>query len=167
MSQGREQIYSTLFTSLVNALLVTPVQAPGAIWQAAGTPTLAKPFLVASRRTRPLGTLGKGQYPCFYFYEKGEEYQRRLIGGPPIVTFVSYIRLESNLGDDPNLVTAVEVNNLADAVEDAVEGALPGTNRLGGLVFECWISGREVVEVSTGPNRFSAQILEIETIVTH
>lgn len=166
MSQHRELIYSTLFQQLVDYLLAgTPGRSNGAIWTAGSSPTLVSPFLTGGRRKQPLGSLAANQYPAFWLIERGEQYRRTLMGGPANITLISYVQIETMAGADPNSASATQLNNLADAVEDAVEGPLSGTNQLDGLVLQSWISGREVITLASGPGTWSIQLMEIETIL--
>lgn len=175
--QNREAIYCAIF-GVTPGLLPTPtgkgllslVPSPAysaPFWQAGAPLTSSKPFAIASRRKIAVGQAGMGNYPGLYFLEVGEQYTRQLMFGPPKVTFISHVQLESLTGTDPTAVSASEINSLADVVEDAVEGPLPGTDNLGGAVLVSRINGREVVDVATGAGRLTIQILEIETIVTH
>jgi len=177
--QQRELVYCALFgvtpgpspmptgKGLLSLVPSPTYSASAPEWQAGAVLTSSKPFAIASRRKFALGQAGIANYPALYLIEVGEEYTRQLMFGPPKVTFISHVQLESATGTDPNSVSASEINNLADVVEDAVEGPLPGTDNLGGLVMVSRINGREVVDVASGSGRWTIQILEVETIVTH
>lgn len=175
--QQRELVYCALFGVTPGlsptptgkgllSLLPTPTYSVP-YWQAGAALTSNQPFAIAARRKVALGQAGLANYPALYLIEVGEEYTRQLMFGPPKVAFISHVQLESATGTDPSSVSASEINNLADVVEDAVEGPLPGTDNLGGLVMVSRINGREVVDVASGSGRWTIQILEVETIVTH
>lgn len=162
MSVGRETIYSTFFSQLQ-----TLVNAP------TGTGT-GQPFNYCSRRYAPIGKLSITQYPSLFLVERGELYEWKLLYGPAKVTLVCHVVIQSQIAEDPNVVDATLINNLADAVEDCINdpgpgGQLFGHNQLGNppLVQVVRISGREVVYLATQLGRFSEQDFEVELVVPH
>lgn len=169
---GREAIYSTLWTSLIT-LIPNAVQQ-GNLWVAGGPLTSAQPIQVGSRRYHLPGQ-GPNTYPRIMLIEKGEIYERTTINMPAIVTLIAHVVIQTADGADQSGITATQINNMADAVEGIVENypSAVGENQLvsspGGppLVFQCRMSGREVVIVSTQVARFSEQDIEVAVIATH
>lgn len=183
MAIGREAIYVALFNQLQTLAAQTNPAAEGTI-TAAGQVVLPKvampPFQFADRRYRPVGD-ALVKYPALMLVEAGERYKRDVLGAPAAVTLVAYGVLQSAIGTDPNAIDATEINNLADAFEDAVEtGAgqfqpggntlrtvTAGTSMLTDLALVCWISGRDREVIGQHEQRWSQQIMEIEIIATH
>ncbi len=150
---GREAIYAALFAQL-NATLLS---ANGG------------PFNYSSRRYQPLGSLSTSQYPAFFLVERGEMYDRKHLWAPAKVSLLAHVVIQSAIGIDPNVVTATEVNDLADAVESAV-GVPSWTKQptpLLGLVQIAWINGREIVVPGSIKQQYSEQDLEVELILPH
>jgi hypothetical protein len=182
VSLGREKIYSALFNVLQTQAAQTNPAALESIKNAGLTPlpvVSAPAFKFASRRYTSVGKLESTQYPALMMQEMGETYHREtLMRGPANVDLVSHVIIQTFGGQDPNVIPAIEVNNLADLVEDLIEtGAgqfLQGASLLaqdpdapGGLVFECRISGREVVYAAVNDQVYSQQNIEVEIIATH
>lgn len=149
-SLGRERIYAGLFKVLELQLL-----APN------GT------FKFGSRRYRTVGSLGAEQYPAFFLTEVGEEYDRSELYRPAKVTLFSHITIHTSNGDDPTAITATQVNDLADEVEEAVTAlALPtAQSTLNGLVQEAWLNGRQAQVIASSPSRYSEQVLGLEIVL--
>ena len=178
MSIAREQIYFALFDQLqALSAAVNPDMSQTA------TPYLnpkvaAPPFMWADRRYRGLGKLGKNQYPALMMLERGEVYDRELIFGPAKVTLVAHIVVQTVFGEDPNAITATDLNNLFDAIENCIETGpaaqfQSGNNKLGPnpdgsgpLVDVVRVSGREVMYDGSLASRWSEGTMEVEIIAT-
>lgn len=194
MSVQREIIYAQLFNVLQTLCASTN---PDAAAQIAGVglavlPKVANPpFVFGARRYIALSASRMDQYPALILQEKGETYERETIYGPAKVTLVAHVIAQTASGQSPDDVPAILVNNLADAIEDAIEtgaGRFPrGSNKLvipnldipptdpefgevGGdyeTVLVCRVSGREVIFPALAEQVFSEQIFEVEIIATH
>ena len=145
----RESIYAALFAQL-KAKLLDPVG----------------PIKTMDRRYRAVGTLAPPQYPALMLVERGELYTRgQNYGMPPKVSLYAHAVIQNNDGENPSTVTATALNELADAVEQAViwtgDQAKPA---LFNLVRIAWVNGREVQYIAQGQEIFSVQDIEIEMI---
>lgn len=147
---GREAIYGRFFAYL-KAQLHDAANAP---------------FRYCNRRYRPPGQQSQEAYPLFYSVGAGEEYDRATLYVPAKVTLFAHITIQTLDGDDPEVVTETELNNLADAVEDAITAVASDTGQsiLGGLVQEAWINGRQTHNPATSSGRYSEQIIAVELI---
>lgn len=152
MALGREGIYSALF-SQISALLVAPAGA----------------FNYAGRRPVSMGTLAAEQYPAFVLVEKGEDYDRRDLYAPAKVTLFADLYVYTLQGDVPDESDVSVLNNLADAVENAVQQACGATaqNTLNGLVQDAWILGRQVATPGSYAQRQSEQIMRLAVTLPH
>jgi len=150
---GREAIYSALFTQLSAVLL-------------AGTPP---PFGYGGRRPVPIGQLAEEQYPAFALIEQGEMYDRTVLKAPARVTLMAMLQIVSLQGEVPDETNVTNLNNLADAVESALQDVAQTTaqNILGGLVQECWINHRQLVITGSFPQRQCTQNFLIEMVLPH
>jgi hypothetical protein len=149
---GREAIYSTFFGQLQGVLLA---------------PT--GPFGYMGRRAVSLGGLAPEQYPAFFFLEIGEIYDRKVLMRPARVTIQASGVIQSMHGLIPDDSSTADLNNLADAVEDAVNSACGRTaqNTLNGLVQEAWIDSRQMVLPATYANQWSEQVMGITMVLPH
>jgi hypothetical protein len=130
---NREQIYAALFTKLQG------VQSAGAA-------------LTVSRHVKHYGDVPIEQRPAVFQFQKGEQW-KRLRGFPPVITlkaeWLAYIAANP---DDPTTVSSTAINNLIDAVENALAPSpvAPNNNQDLGLpdvVQHAWIEdGVEVYE---------------------
>lgn len=150
MAVGREAIYQAVFDQLNSVLLV----ANGG------------PFRFSSRRYAPVGTLGSGSYPAFFLTEMGEDYDRSVLFRPANVTLFAHVIIQTR-EQAKNVITATEVNNLADAVEDALLAFVQttGQNTLNGLVQEAWINSRQIQAIASIKAEFSEQDLTVEIVL--
>ncbi|MDE2100861.1 MAG: hypothetical protein KGL39_26680 [Patescibacteria group bacterium] len=150
MSLGRESIYSSFF-NLLKSQLIAPTG----------------PFFFGSRRYRPPGQLGQAQYPAFFLTEVGEDYDRSVLYAPANVKLFAHITIQTINGNDPNAITATEINDMADAVEDAVSAAATetGQNILNGKVQEAWINGRQAQVIASISARYSEQVMGVEIVL--
>lgn len=148
-SLGREEIYAAFF-KVMEAELLAPTG----------------PMSFMSRRYRPPGQLGQSQYPAMFLTEVGEEYDRSVLYAPASVKLFAHATIQTVNGNDPNAITATEVNNLADAVENAVSSTAKKTGQtiLEGLVQEAWINGRQAQVIASSSARYSEQVIAIEII---
>ncbi len=147
---GREAIYGRFFEYLKAQLHDAP----------------RAPFRYCSRRYRPPGQQGQEAYPLFYAVGAGEEYDRTSLYLPAKVTLFAHITIQTLDGNDPDVITETELNDLADATEDAITAVSSATGQsiLGGLVQEAWINGRQTHNPATSSGRFSEQIIAVELI---
>lgn len=152
MALGREAIYSALFAQ-IGGLLAAP----------------AGPFNYAGRRPVSMGTIAAEQYPAFVLVEKGEEYDRSRLFAPAKVMLLADLFIYSLQGEVPDENDVSALNDLADAVENAVQAACGPTaqNTLGGLVLEAWILGRQVVTPGSYAQRQSEQVMGLAVTLPH
>jgi len=149
---GREAIYSAFFAQLKTALMA---------------PT--GPFNYSGRRPVPDSGLSEEQYPAFMMLEQGEIYDRSVLFAPARVSLLCNLSVISMQGEVPDETNVTFLNNLADAVEDAIQGACGPTAQLtlSGLVQECWINHRTLVITGSYPQRQSKQNFGIEIVLPH
>jgi hypothetical protein len=149
---GREKIYSAFYAQIA-ALLLAP----------------AGPFMYGGRRPVPPSGLGQYQYPAFFFMESGEIYDRTVLRAPARVSLLATLSIHSVLGDIHDESSVPQLNNLADAVEDAIQGACQPTCQLilGGLVQQAWINHRQMVITGSYPQQSSVQNMGIEIVLPH
>lgn len=152
MSLGREAIYATFFAQLKSVLL-----------------SPAGPFLYLGRRSVAAGALPAEQYPAFFFLEIGEIYDRKVLLRPARVTLQATGVIQSMHGLIPDDSSTGEINNLADAVEDAVNSACGTTaqNTLNGLVQQAWIDSRQLTMPAMYSNVWSEQVMGITMVLPH
>jgi hypothetical protein len=149
---GREAIYSAFFAQL-KAALVTPTS----------------PFNYAGRRPVPDTDLAEEQYPAFFMMEAGEIYDRSVLFAPARVSLLCTISVVSLQGEVPDETNVSNLNNLADAVESAIQDSVGPTAdlTLGGLVQECWITHRTLTITGSSSQRQSKQNFGIEIVLPH
>jgi len=72
-------------------------------------------------------------------------------------------------GEVPDESDVSALNDLADAVENAVQAACGPTaqNTLSGLVLEAWILGRQVVTPGSYAQRQSEQVMGLAVTLPH
>jgi hypothetical protein len=152
MALGREAIYSAFFTQLSAALLGT-----------------GKPFNYGGRRPVPDSQLAAEQYPAFFMLETGEIYDRSVRFAPAKVSLLCNLSVVSMQGEVPDETAISNLNNLADAVENAIQGACGPTaqNTLSGLVQEAWINHRTLVITGSYPQRQSKMNFGVEIVLPH
>ena len=126
-------------------------------------------FNYAGRRPISIGTIAAEQYPAFVLVEKGEDYDRGQLFSPATVTLFSDLYIYSLQGEVPDESDVMTLNNLADAVENAVQAACGPTaqNTLSGLVQEAWILGRQVTTPGSYAQRQSEQIMGLAVTLPH
>ena len=152
MALGRELIYSTLFEQLKQVLLYP-----------------AGPFNYMGRRPVPISKLGLEFYPALILVESTEEYQRSVLYAPAKVILGVVGIIQSYEGAEQTEANVTELNDLADAVEDAIQDYCTSTaqNILGGLVQQAWIEGRQVVVSGAWPEKWSEQFMGIKIVLPH
>jgi hypothetical protein len=155
MSIGREAIYSAFFAQ-ISAILLSTATPPG-------------PLQYMGRRPITESSLQQEQYPAGSFLEMGEIYDRSVLFAPAKVSLLANLSIISFQGEVPDETNVTVLNNLADAVEDAIQSACISTaqNVLGGLVQEAWINHRQLVIVGSYPQRISKQVFSIEMVLPH
>lgn len=153
---GRELIYSAFFLQLKNILLSTAVPTPG-------------PLNYMGRRPVPDSQLMPEQYPAGFLIEVGETYDRSRLFAPAKVSLLCNLTVISLQGDVPDETNVTDLNNLADAIESAIQSACGPTaqNTLGGLVQQAWINHRQLVITGSYPQRFSKQTFLVELVLPH
>jgi hypothetical protein len=99
--------------------------------------------------------------------EAGEDYDRSVLLAPANVSLFVHIAIQTNDGTNPDTITAIAMNDLADAVEEAVTSATSRTGQsiLGGLVQEAWVNGRQVVTAASSSNPFSEYVMATEIVL--
>jgi len=156
MALGREAIYSAFFNQIAPLLLKTE-QNPGL------------PFNYGGRRPVPDTQLAEEQYPAFFLLEQGEIYDRSVLFAPARVSLLCNLSVVSLQGEVPDETNVTDLNNLADAVENAIQSACQPTAQLilGGLVQQAWITHRTLVITGSYPQRISKQNFGIEIVLPH
>jgi hypothetical protein len=149
---GRERIYSTFFTQLSTALL---------------SPTGS--FNYGGRRPVPDTQLAEEQYPAFFLLETGEIYDRSVLFAPARVSLLCNLSIVTLQGEVPDETNVTNLNNLADAVESAIQNACGPTAdlTLSGLVQDAWINHRQLIITGSYPQRQSKQNFGIEFVLPH
>lgn len=152
MAIGREQIYATLFLQLRQVLLF-----PNG------------PFNYMGRRPVPIARLELSQYPSLILVEESEAYLRDHLFAPAKVILAASLIIQDAEGIDPTEQNVPSLNNLADAVEDALQSFCQPTaqNILNGLVQQAWIEGRQVVITGSYPQKWSEQVMGIKMVLPH
>ncbi len=148
MTFPREQIYSTLFSTLQSALL-----------------SPAGPFRTVSRRWQDPTQLSPADRPALFQVQK-EELAKTSVNGLPIGWRIELDLVLYTAGDsEPNSVPSTELNSLLDAVEAAIANALPGlVQSLAGKVSHCRLEGKiEIVENVNGAMALAVVPVEIVT----
>ncbi len=148
MTFPREQIYSTLFSTLQSALL-----------------SPAGPFRTVSRRWQDPTQLSPADRPALFQVQK-EELAKTSVNGLPIGWRIELDLVLYTAGDsEPNSVPSTELNSLLDAVEAAIANALPGlAQSLVGKVSHCRLEGKiEIVENVNGAMALAVVPVEIVT----
>ena len=148
-SVGREAIYEALF-QLLNQQLLSPTG----------------PYLYSSRRRMPASQITTDNSPAFFLTEEGEIYDRSVLSAPTKVTLLAHVHIISII-NDPLAIPAITINDLADAVENAINMNVISTSQqiLSGLVQEAWINSRQVQSIATLENRYSEQDILLEVIL--
>ena len=149
---GREAIWSAFFAQL-SAALLAPIG----------------PCNYGGRRPTPDTQLAAEQYPAFFLLEQGEIYDRSVLFAPARVSLLGSLSIVTLQGDVPDETEVTNLNNLADAIESAVQAACDATasNTLGGLVQNAWINHRTLVITGSYPQRISKQNFGIELVLPH
>ncbi len=132
----REKIYQAFFGLVQKLNPIVPEIGDGGLLQPVGDGTWAAP---ASRRFKPW-TQCQLQ-PCAFLMETGEDAVYQVYNGPRKTTLICQLVVYSNAGKDPNAVPGTALNNLIEAIEQAVR---PGEHEetLGGLVHWVRFSAR-------------------------
>jgi hypothetical protein len=127
MNVAREQIYSALFALLQSAANFKTV---GRVWV-------------------PSNKLDPPQLPALFMVENSEHAVQTAPGRPAKwlldvdVMIYAHNEGESQPAGAENYVPATALNNLLDAVENALTpAAATNVQSLGGLVHHCWIEGK-------------------------
>lgn len=105
----------------------------------------AAEFATVSRRLRHWGDVGAAEQPALFLAQKGETAIRNR-GAPPKWTLAVDLYLYCRAPDELTS-PAMAMNPLIDAIEAALapvggDAALRNVQTLGGLVSDCWISGK-------------------------
>ena len=146
---SREQIYSTIFSTLQSALL---------------TPT--GPFKTVSRRWQDPSQIAPADRPAIYQVQR-DELAGTAVNGLPISWKVTVDLVLYTVGDSaPNSIPSTELNSLLDAIEAAIKSATPGlAQSLGGKVSHCRIQGKiEIVENVQGC--MALAVIPVELLTT-
>lgn len=156
MAIGREAIYSAFFNQLSPILLQSPSNPSGL-------------FFYGGRRPVPDTQLGEEQYPAFFLLEQGEIYDRSVLFAPARVSLLCNLSVVSLQGEVPDETNVTNLNDLADAVENAIQSACQPTGQLilGGLVQQAWINHRTLTITGAYPQRMSKQNFGIEMVLPH
>ena len=109
--------------------------------------TFTTGFRTTGRRLKLWGDVAA--QPALFLRNASEEISPRNARMPPRVTMHCEAWIYSNAGTAPDVVPAVTLNHILDAVMQVLE---PGPGQevltLGGLVHNCWVEGQ--VELHTG-----------------
>ena len=103
----------------------------------------AAEFVTSSRRLKLWSSLSAGEKPAVFLVERSDAYVRGSEAVPEMVTMHAELFIYTDAGQDQSVIPSTILNNLIDAVDDALKAdALTGKQTLGGLVSHCWIEGR-------------------------
>jgi hypothetical protein len=152
-SLGRETIYKAFFDQIAASPFLL---APNG------------PFYVITRRPLTLMAGGECQYPMLQMREAGEIYDRTVLKAPARVTLLVQMVIQCIIEFDGDLVVT-QLNNLADAVEAAIQSACDVTaqNTLTGLVQEAWINHRAQITLPSQASRVAEQVIMVEIVLPH
>lgn len=104
-------------------------------------------FKTASRRLQLWTDVNSSDKPAIFVAQRGDTYVRSSEAVPQKVTIEADIFLYTNVGKDPNVIPATQLNNLVDAVDTALAPSpVTGVQTLGGLVSHCWIEGKVMID---------------------
>jgi hypothetical protein len=150
--QGREAIYAALFTRIrdnVNSKL------------GAGVPsiqTFVRRFIPTSR---------VDLQPALLMLEVGERQELPGARGVPNkAILIAHCFIYTRDGADPNAVSASNLNNLLDAVEELVSPQDGIEQTLGGLVHWTRLSGRQSIYEAAQDVTQATSVLEIQMLAT-
>jgi hypothetical protein len=162
---GREAIWSAFFAQLQGILL----SANGAAQAGKTVPSPPGPMNYMGRRPVPDTQMAEEQYPAAFLIEVGETYDRSRLFAPAKVSLLGNLTVLSAHGEVPDETNVTDLNNLADAVESAIQSACGPTvqNTLGGLVQQAWINHRQLVITGAYPQRLSKQTFLVELVLPH
>jgi hypothetical protein len=109
--------------------------------QAAATAVFTSGFATTGRRLKLWSQVD--EQPALFLRNVGDTYPERATRMPPKTIMNCEAWIYSNVGADPDVVPAVTLNNLLDAIETVLKPP-PGfeAQTLGGIVAHCWIEGR-------------------------
>lgn len=99
-------------------------------------------FVTASRRLKSWSSVAASDKPALFLSERRETYHRASESVPESVTMELDIYIYIDAGGNPEIVPAIQLNNMIDAIESALlPNSMTGLQTLGGLVSHCWIEG--------------------------
>jgi len=125
MTASREAIYQALFALLEGCA----------------------PFKTTSRRVKLWTDVNPGEKPALFLAQRNQSYAQGSTATPQAVTLKADIYVYTNVGKDPNTVPATQLNDILDAVDNALKGdAMTGNQTLGGKVHHCWIEGDIMID---------------------
>ena len=100
---------------------------------------------VSSRRNRAPEQIGPNESPALLLLEHGEEFVVRSVALPPIQKLKPKVVFYNDIGDQPNVIPAVAINQLIDALVRILKPGDPSNLfTLGGLVDSIVIEGQVV-----------------------
>lgn len=139
---NREPIYAALFDKVANI--------PG--------------IVTSSRCLRHWNDVNPAEQPALFQTQKGEDAVIK-DGFPTKWLIGADLYLYCHTGNDPDAVPSTELNNLLDAIEEALKPDFTGYQTLGGLVFDCRIDGKiETDEGLLGPQSVAIIPIKIKVV---
>lgn len=140
---NREAIYAALFEMVSNV--------PG--------------IVTASRRLRHWGDVPPVDQPALFQAQTGENAMSETGFNPTKWHMNVDLYLYCHAGNDSDATPATDLNNLLDAIEEALKPDYTGYQRLGGLVFDCRIDGKvETDEGTLGPQSVAIIPIKIKVV---
>lgn len=118
-------------------------------------------LITTSRRLKHWNDVPPSEQPAL-FQAQGDELPTGNNSLPIIWKFNAEWYLYCHSGNDPEATPATQLNDLLDAVEQALKPDVSGFQTLGGLVYNCRISGKvETDEGLLGPQSVAVIPIEI------
>lgn len=140
---NREPIYTALFEKVASL--------PG--------------IVTSSRRLKHWNDVSPADQPALFQAQAGENAMVKT-GFPTKWNLDVELYLYCHAGNDSDATPATDLNNLLDAIEEALKPDHSGYQNLGGLVFDCRIDGKvETDEGTLGPQ--SVAIIPIRITVVN
>ena len=116
----------------------------------------------------PVSQLTPENQPALFLVEVGEKYVQEHLQIPPVVYLTAQLYICQFFSSAFTDVPATIVNNLLDALEDAlIPDPGVGVLTLGNLVQRAWISGRVTDSFPSTQGQQAISIVELSLLVNH